>query len=197
MEGLKLETNKTLTHSIENVMQLINNSIMMLRDMDKALSKYGFEPINGNAIGTETSKSIHQTPDQYATFFPQYMARPYALKSDLDEQKTNKILFINIQFYHSDYYELTPTFISSVIVAPKPITDIKNEVKNWWLKNIAFEISNYEDIKKNGDINEVIDQSHYKNIFWCKDITLFDGQNSIITEAEKLVRVFNNTLVNA
>lgn len=192
-----METNKTLINSIENVMQLINNSIMMLRDMDRALSKYGFEPINGNAIGTETSKNIHQTTEQYATFFPQYMARPYALKSNIDDQKTNKILFINIQFYHPDCNELTPTLVSGVIVSPKPITDIKNEVKNWWLKNIAFEISNYEDIKKDGDINEVIDKSHYKNIFWCKDITLFEGQEAINSEAEKLVKVFNNTLVNA
>ncbi|RPJ95248.1 hypothetical protein CW357_11595 [Rummeliibacillus sp. TYF005] len=192
-----METNKTLIYSIKNVMQLINNSILMLRDMDKALSKYSFEPINGNAIGTETSKNILQTPKQTATFFPQYMARPYALKSDIDEQQTNKILFINIQFFHPDYNELTPTLISGVIVSPRPMTDIKNEVKNWWLKNIAFEISNYEDIKKNGDINEVTDEGNYKNIFWCKDLTLFEGQESINEEAEKLVKVFNNTLVNA
>lgn len=189
-----MNANNTLVNSIENVRNLIENSILMLRDLDKCLSKHNFIPIYGNALGTETSKSIFQSPDQYATFFPQYMARQYVLKNDLDSNNVSKIIFVNIQFYHPDHAQLVPTFLSGIIVFPKPVENIKSEVGNWWLKNIAFEYSNWEDLNKDGESNEIVDDSSYKNIFWSKDLTLFDGQQSISDEAEKLVKYFHETI---
>lgn len=187
-----MDTNEILVHSIENVKQLIDNSIMMLRDLDRELSKFGFEPINGNALATETSKSIHQSSSQYATFFPQYMGRPYALKADMDTQKVKKIIFVNIQIYHAEYKQLSPSLISSVIILPETSATIKNDVKSWWVKNIAFEYSNFEDLKKNGEINEIIDEGQFKNIFWCNNLVKLADQQSIAQEAKKLVDVFNN-----
>lgn len=179
--------NEILTNSIENVMQLMDNSIIMLKDLDKLLSKYGFQPINGNAIGAETSKSIYQSSEQYATFFPQYMARPYALKEEMDQKKVKKIIFINIQFYHGDYEGLAPTLISGVIILPSEVNNIKETVKSWWLKNVAFELLDWEEVKKQGEINEKTDDSNYVNIFWCNDLLSFSSQQDLQTEVDKLV----------
>lgn len=179
-----------LINSINNVRQLINNAILMLRDLDTVLSKYGFEPLNGNALGTESSKSIMQTMDQYSTFFPQYIARQYAIKSELDSRSVSKIIFTNIQFFHGDYEELPPTFTNSVMLLPTPLADVKASIGNWWLKYMVYEDLKWEHVKKNGELNKDVDDEGYTTIFWCNNLIDFDSQEKLIKEAEKIVAQF-------
>ncbi|MFB5281805.1 hypothetical protein [Peribacillus sp. Hz7] len=185
-----MDSNTSIITSINNVRHLVNNSILMLRDLDTALSKHGFQPLNGNALGTETSKNINQSMVQYQTFFPQYMARPYALTSDILANKVNKIIFTNIQFYHSDYEDLPPALVNSVMLFPEYVEDAKKYVQNWWLKFVVYEDENWEDVKKHGELNENIDEEGFKTIFWCQDLLSIDGQRELLQEAERLVQVF-------
>ena len=190
---LKMEPQTTnIIYSINNVRHLINNSILILRDFDTVLSKHGFQPIFGNAIGTESSKSITQSMSGYRTFFPQFMARQYALESDMDENKVKKILFINIQFFHGDYTEIPPMLTCSVTVLPDIPTNYKNDVQNWWLKNTMYEAMEYENVRKNGEINEHYDEEGYKTVFWCKDLLTVNGQNDINEMVERLVQTYNS-----
>ncbi|MEW9052070.1 MAG: hypothetical protein AB2392_13005 [Neobacillus sp.] len=185
-----METNTSIIHSINNVRHLINNAIFMLRDQDAALSRHGFVPLYGNALGTESSKSINQSINQYATFFPQYIARPYALESELNQNQVNKIIFTNIQFFHVDYEELTPTLVNSVMIFPESNKNVKGYVQNWWLKYTAFEEVAFDEINKNGEFNESVDKDGVKTIFWCRDLMEINGQKELQEEVERLVGVF-------
>lgn len=152
--GLIMDQQKNIIQSINNVRQLINNSILILRDFDTILSKYGLQPIYGNAIGTESSKSINQSMSDYRTFLPHYMARQYALESEIEENAVKKIIFLNIQFSHGQYDEIPPTLTCSVIVLPEIIQNIKNDIQNWWLKNTLYEDLTWHKVKKNRKVNE-------------------------------------------
>ncbi|MGG3805345.1 hypothetical protein [Metabacillus fastidiosus] len=185
-----MDNNHSIINSINNVRHLINNSILMLKDLDTALSKHGFQPLNGNAIGTETSKNINQSMVQYSTFFPQYMARPYALLEDINANKVNRIIFTNIQFFHGDYEEMRPTLINSVMILPEPVENIKSYIQNWWLKYTVFEDNSWEEILKNGELNEDIDEDEIRTIFWCRDLLSINGQKELLEEKEKLIQVF-------
>jgi hypothetical protein len=192
MGELKMANSNSIIHSINNVRHLINNSILMLRDLDAALSKKGFQPINGNALGTETSKNINQSISQYSTFLPQYIARQYALEQEINDKKVNKILFINIQFFHGDYEEIPPTLVNSVMVFPEPIENIKAYIGNWWLKCMVYEDLGWEEVLKHGELNEDIDDEGIKSIYWCKNLMEINGQKELLEEAEKLVLIFDN-----
>lgn len=186
-----MDNNTVMIASINNVRHLINNSILMLRDLDAALSKHGFQPIYGNALGTESSKNINQSMVQYATFFPQYMARQYALERDFTAKKTNKIIFTNIQFYHGDYEEISPMLVNSVMIFPGAVENVRTYIENWWLKYTVFEEKAWEDIKKIGELNEDLDDEGIKTIFWCRDLVDINGQNELQEEAQKLMQVFS------
>lgn len=166
----------------------------MLRDLDAALSKHGFQPLNGNALGTESSKNINQSMVQYSTFFPQYIARQYALENEITANKVNKILFTNIQFYHGDYEEIPPTLSNSVIVFPNSIENVKTYIENWWLKYTVYEDVKWkwEKVKRNGELNEDVDEEGIKSIFWCRELLDIHGQRELSQEVEQLVRVFSD-----
>ncbi|MGF9964019.1 hypothetical protein [Bacillus rhizoplanae] len=187
-----MDNNAIIITSINNVRHLINNSILMLRDLDAALSKHGFQPLNGNALATESSKHIHQSMEQNATFFPQYIARQYALESEIDANQVNKILFTNIQFYHGAYEEITPTMVNSVMIFPNAIENVKNYIQNWWLKYTAFEHTDRKKISKNGELNENIDENGIKTLFWCHNLIDINGQNELLREVDQLVQIFSN-----
>lgn len=191
-----MNNNISIINSINNVRHLINNSILMLRDLDAALSKHGFQPINGNALGAETSKNINQSMCQYSTFIPQYIARQYALAEEINAKKVSRILFTNIQFFHGDYEEIPPTLISSVMIFPAPIENVKTYIENWWLKYTVFEDKGWEEILKNGELNEDIDEEGIRTTFWCRDLLSINGQNELLEEAQKLILMFSDSKIN-
>ncbi|OLS37731.1 hypothetical protein [Bacillus sp. MRMR6] len=191
-----MNNNNSIINSINNVRHLINNSILLLRDLDAALSKGGFQPLNGNALGTETSKNINQSMSQYSTFFPQYIARQYVLTEEIITKKVNRILFTNIQFFHGDYEEIPPTFINSVMIFPEPIENVKTYIENWWLKYTVFEDKGWEGILKNGVLNEDIDEEGIRTTFWCRDLLSINGQKELLEEAEKLILMFSDSKIN-
>lgn len=188
-----MDQNDSIINSINNVRHLINNSLLMLRDLDAALSKRGFQPINGNALGTETSKNINQSMQQNSTFFPQYIARQYAHAEEINAKKVNRILFTNIQFFHGDYEELPPTLINSVMTFPEPIENPKAYIQNWWLKYTVFEDKGWEEVLKDGQLNKDIDQAGIKTTFWCLDLLSINGQKELLEEAERLMLMFSNS----
>ncbi|PLR73512.1 hypothetical protein [Bacillus sp. UMB0728] len=185
-----MEKNNSIINSIINVRHLINNSILMLRDFDAALSKHGFQPLNGNALGTETSKNINQSMSQYSTFFPQYIARQYGLAEEVNAKNVSKILFINIQFFHGDYEVIPPTLINSVMIFPEPIEAVKTYIDNWWLKYTVFEDKGWDKVLKSGELNKDIDEEGIKTLYWCRDLLSINGQKDLLEEAERLINVF-------
>ncbi|WP_079506917.1 hypothetical protein [Mesobacillus jeotgali] len=182
--------NTAIITSINNVRHTINNAILMLRDLDTALSKKGFKPLNGNWLGAETSKSINQSMVDYRTFFPQYISRQYALENEIDKNVVKKILFVNIQFFHGDYIDLPPTFISSVMIFPTFNKNLKASIDNWWLKYIVYEETKWEKVIKNGGINENIDDDKIRTIYWCYDLLSFNKQSVINKEVDKLLELY-------
>lgn len=190
MEENNMDNTTSIMASIHNVRHLINNGIMMLRDLDALLSKHGFQPLNGNALGTESSKNINQSMSGYSTFLPQYIARQYALEGDISEKNVKKILFINIQLFHGDYEEIPPTLVNSVMIFPDPIENVKNYVSNWWLKYTVYEEKGWEKVNKNGELNEDTDEEGIKTIFWCKDLMSIQGQKELQSEVKKMVDLF-------
>ncbi|WP_077212384.1 hypothetical protein [Bacillus dakarensis] len=188
-----MDDNSNLIQSINNVRNLIHNSILILRDLDTLLSKYSFQPLNGNALGSESSKSLYQSMTGYRTFLPQYMARQYALENDIEERKVKKILFTNIQLFHGYYDEIPPVLINSIISLPNHPKNLKNDIQNWWLKNTVYEDVKWENVKKHGELNEHVDDEGYKTIFWCNDLLSFQGQKELSNEVEKSVQIYNRT----
>lgn len=182
---------KHVIQSIHNVRQLINNSILILKDFDTLLDQHGFQPIYGNAIGTESSKSINQSISDYATFFPQYMARQYALRNDMEENTVEKILFINIQFFHGNYNEIPPTLTTSVIVLPEKTKNVKADIENWWLKKVVYEDVTWKNVKKNGEKNDFVEDEGYKTSFWCTELLSINSHKEISDEVGRLVEFFS------
>ncbi|MDL4842452.1 hypothetical protein [Aquibacillus rhizosphaerae] len=148
--------------------------------------------MNGNALGTETSKSIHQSMGQPNTFFPQYIARYYALQTDIEAKSISKIIFVNIQFYHWEYDTFIPTFVGSVITLPESPEQLKGYVENWWLKYTAFEDTTWKDsIKNDGEMHTDIDQEYgITTLFWCEDLVSIDGPDQLLEVEKQLVEVF-------
>ncbi|MFE8700751.1 hypothetical protein ACFYKX_09005 [Cytobacillus sp. FJAT-54145] len=190
-----MDQHTNIIHSVNNVRNLINNSILILRDLDTLLSKHRFQPLNGNALGSESSKSIDQSMSWYRTFLPQYMARQYALESEIEERKVRKILFTNIQLFHGHYDEIPPVLINSVITLPHTAKNLKNDIQNWWLKNTVYEDVKWENVKKYGEINEHIEEEGYTTTFWCHDLLSFSGQKDLSVEVEKYLEVYNKVKI--
>jgi hypothetical protein len=183
-----------LINSINNVRQLINNSILIMKDLDSYLSEKGYIPIFGNALGTETSKSINQSPDSYASFFPQYMFRSYISLDEKNNEKYSKVIAVNIQYYHADYEELEPVIVCGFFKFPFVVQDIKGEVDNWWLKFVAFENNDHEFSKiKDNDLNictPFIDDDTVVK-FWVQPLTSIIDQSSISNIVNRLISLDN------
>jgi hypothetical protein len=66
--------------------------------------------------------------------------------------------------------------------------------RNHWLKYTVFENENVEwkDVKKNGELNEDMDNLGIKTIFWCRNLIDIHGQKELLEEAEKSLRLFYN-----
>ncbi|MBU9711604.1 hypothetical protein [Evansella tamaricis] len=144
--------NEVLITSIENVRSMVHNSILMLREADMILSEERFEPIYGNTIGSEPSKSIQQNKNTFSNFFPQYMSRAYIHHDKFKQKKETRVLIINIQFYHARVKLLTPCVLGGVLDFGDIITDDqKKDIQHWWLKCMAFENKNLN-FKADGNV---------------------------------------------
>lgn len=185
-----MNENTNLITSIENVVSLINNSIILFRDFDKELNKLGFSSVDEKNLSTATTNAIFQSPDSGKTLFPQFISRTY-IKNNTN--CISKIIQINVQFYHGEYFALPPTLISSIILL-KPNHPPKYGVH--WIKEVAFELMNFEeDVKKHGEINKFKDNGGYTNIFWCNDLIKFNNPTDVKNECLKIQKEFESTSV--
>lgn len=141
-----------LLQSFQNVHTVVNNSIKLLKDADALLSEKGYIPILGNGLATETSKSILQTSDNYGTLIPQYIARPYALKKQLESNIVDHLLMINIQFTHPQHQQLIPVIAFGQLLFELPQKEIRNVFKPWYMKNAIFETGLKIDVSSNEKI---------------------------------------------
>ncbi|GIQ69554.1 hypothetical protein DUZ99_18675 [Xylanibacillus composti] len=161
--------------SIENVRNLISNSIQLLRDTDLLLSQSGYYPLHGNTIGSETSKNMNQSAEQAGTFFPQYMSRYYTAEQG---KASSTVLCVNIQFYHFNREALDPCIIAGVC----SLKDESLSVQYWWLKYYAFEAST--NFVADGSIFHDEDEEAAID-FWGENLALFTDnqvlQDKIVT----------------
>ena len=188
MEDNLMNENTNLITSIENVVTLINNSIILFRDFDKELNKLGFSPVDENNLSTSTTNSISQSPDAGKSLFPQFISRTYTKTNN----NVDKIIQINAQFYHGNYFDLPPTLISSIILLP-PNHSPKYGVH--WIKEVAFELMDFEEVKKHSEINHFLDNGGYTNIFWCNDLIKFNNSTDIKNECLKIKEVFESSSI--
>lgn len=130
----------TVFQSFQNVRKVVDNSIKLLKDADALLAEKNYTPILGNGLATESSKSILQSIDSYSTLVPQYIARPYALKSQLATGLVDHLYVINIQFTHPSHQNLEPTIVAGRFSFEKPTENIRNTFKPWFTKHAIFEI---------------------------------------------------------
>ncbi|OJE36426.1 hypothetical protein BAQ49_16240 [Bacillus proteolyticus] len=195
-----MSTKDIMKISIQNVREVINNSILLLRDVDNMVSREGLTSLFGNTLGTETSKNIGQSMDQnsYTTFFPQFMCRVYVNHNELQENRVEKVTIVNVQFYHANCPLLYPTVIAGVFKLPRTFTaqEIKEEVNYWWLKYVAFEYCSYEKLKFDGTSITVRPWVEEKNetevVFWCHELHTFENQGDIERKIVEQIREYKN-----
>ncbi|MEA3318678.1 MAG: hypothetical protein U9Q88_01540 [Bacillota bacterium] len=185
-----MKTNEILINSIENVRSLIDNSVLILKDLDTYLSERGFVPLYGNAIGTESSKSINQSSNTFSTFFPQFMFRPYAEKKEIDTKSVNKVVAINIQFFHPNHEGLAPLLIAGVFEFPSPMSDPKNSIKNWWFKYAALEYQ--DELLAEGEMIRIEPFSDDSTAitYWTQPLASIENQNDIKAIVRRLHSVY-------
>ncbi|MEO4022059.1 hypothetical protein VKA11_20860 [Bacillus paranthracis] len=180
-----MDIREVLKVSVQNVREVVNNSILLLRDVDNMLSKEGLMPLFGNTLGTETSKSIGQSMDHYSTFFPQFMCRVYVDNNELQQNRVERVVIVNVQFYHSNCPTLYPTVIAGIFKLPHIFTEqaIKKEVNYWWLKYVAFEYCSYEELKFDGTYITkkpwIENNDETEVIFWCYELHTFENQSDV------------------
>ncbi|MFD2870367.1 hypothetical protein ACFSY7_17885 [Kurthia populi] len=184
-----MNENDILAISIENVINLINNSILLIREFDKELKKLGYSPYDENNLGNMTSNFIHQNPSDEVTIFPKYISRTY---TENYRKKSKKIIQISIQFYHEKQHNLAPQIISSVIVIP---LSHSSKYESYWIADIAFKFNNYDDLLKNGEINRFKDSSNFLNIFWFNDLIKFNNPTDVKNECLKIQKEFENASI--
>ena len=51
----------------------------------------------------------------YSTFFPQFMCRVYVDNNELQQNRVEKVIVVNVQFYHSNCPALYPTVIAEYL----------------------------------------------------------------------------------
>ncbi|WP_141335924.1 hypothetical protein [Paenibacillus sp. tmac-D7] len=168
-----MEQSEIMRISIENVRNIVNNSILLLKDADIVFSKAGFLPIHGNTIGSESSKDINQSPDQPRTFFPQYMTRYY---SHQDNKSSSKLLGLNVQFYHFNYEVLSPCLIAAFC----KLKNKESRPQYWWIKYCAFETD--ISFKSDGSVFKYEDEDAEVE-FWGLELSQFNN----IDDLQKVV----------
>ncbi|EJS65180.1 hypothetical protein [Bacillus cereus] len=195
-----MSTKDIMKLSIQNVREVINNSILLLRDVDNMLSREGLIPLFGSTLGTETSKNIGQSMDQnsYNTFFPQFMCRVYVDNNELQQNRIEKVTIVNVQLYHANCPLLYPTVIAGIFKLPRTFTaqEIKQKVNYWWLKHVAFEYCSYEKLKFDGTSITVRPWVEEKNetevVFWCHELHTFENQGDIERKIVEQIREYKN-----
>ncbi len=122
--------------SISNVLSIVDNSIKILLDTDDFLSKEGWQPVHGNTIGSEHSKSIRQTPTDLGRFLPNFMSRFYYRH----REPANVVLAVNIQLHHPRHPELEPSIWGATLALEDFYTNKPPANLYYWLvKNAIFE----------------------------------------------------------
>lgn len=140
-----MDQKEALRISVQNVRSMVNNSILLLRDVDLLLSKAGFTPLFGNTLGCEPSKNINQSYDQPSSFFPPYMSRFYYRN---ETGAGAKLLCVNVQFYHHLWDEFQPCILAGLC----KLSSKGNKPQHWWMKYYAFEFDTNERIKPDRSI---------------------------------------------
>ncbi|MED0959265.1 hypothetical protein [Bacillus paramycoides] len=195
-----MNTKDIIKVSIQNVREVINNSILLLRDVDNMLSREGLTPLFGNTLGTETSKNIGQSMDQYSytTFFPQFMCRVYVDNNELQQNRVEKVTIVNVQLYHANCPLLYPTVIAGIFKLPRTFTEkeIKQEVNYWWLKHVAFESCSYEKLKFDGtSITKkpwIEEGNETEVVFWCHELHTFESQGDVERKIVEQIKAYKN-----
>ncbi|MCU4991918.1 hypothetical protein OCF10_23805 [Bacillus cereus] len=195
-----MSTKDIMKISIQNVREVINNSILLLRDVDNMLSREGLTPLFGNTLGTETSKNIGQSMDQnnYTTFFPQFMCRVYVDNIALQQNRVEKVTIVNVQLYHANCPLLYPTVITGLFKLPRAFTaqEIKQEVNYWWLKYVAFEYCSYEELTFNGTLITkkpwIDEDDETEVVFWCHELHTFESQGDVEKKIVEQIREYKN-----
>lgn len=178
MEDNLMNENTNLITSIENVVDLINNSIILFRDFDKELNKLGFYPVDSKKLDVDIS---NQAIDSKETIFPRFISRTYINKS------LSKIILINIQFWHENQPKLQPQLFSSIIVSTTQL------LSKSWISEIVFNKLGFNNIRTNGVINEYERSSNHIFKFWCNDLIKFNNLMDVKEECIKIKEIFEKT----
>lgn len=180
----------TIVKSIENVRSVVNNSLLILRDLDSYLSDFNLVPVLGNTLGTESSKSINQTPEWSSSFIPQFMFRPYVNRKELEQKKVTKLIAVNIQFFHPNYDSLQPLLIGGVFTYPAPEKDPKSSLRYWWLKYAALEAHDYNEIKHGKMITSKPFTNDDTNVtFWVQPLISLETQEDLQGVVKMLIEL--------
>ena len=179
-----------LFQSFQNVRKVVENSIKLLRDADALMSDKGYIPILGNGLATETSKSILQTPDSYNTLIPQYMARPYGSKLQLESNKLDHLLIINVQFTHPLHEQLIPSIAAGKLAFEHSTENIRNKFKPWFMKYAIYEADLKIDLFNETlyMCNPFID-SDDKFTFSIKPLSTIQSNNDVIKIVEDMCKL--------
>ncbi len=184
-----MENKEIIVNSLNNVLDLINNSFLLLKEADRLLSEAGFAPVFGNTIGCEPSKSIHQSLNQFGNFLPQYLSRAYCHSENSANGTDNKVLFINIQLYHSNLPSLTPSMLAGVFTSQQHESVAKTNIGHWWLKYAAYEAPGMR-FKLDGQQyrTKPFEEDSTEVVLWGKDILA-------INSVEDLKQAFTDPLI--
>ncbi|WP_409271463.1 hypothetical protein V1499_18405 [Neobacillus sp. SCS-31] len=125
--------------TIKNTLEIVNNSILILKDLDQLFEKEGFLPTD-TKIGCEPSRDINQNSNSYLRFFPLFMSRYYYNgKVDEGEKQDQYVIGVNIQFYHrQEKLELIPSLSATLIKLPRLFSKMPRP-EAWWVKYTLFE----------------------------------------------------------
>lgn len=179
-----------IIHSFQNVRKIMDNSIKLLKDADALLSEKGYIPITGNGLATETSKSILQTPDSYTTLIPQYITRPYGLKSHVENNNVDHLLIINIQYTHPMDEQLIPSIAAGKLSLEHPTDNIRNVFKPWFMKYAIYELDLKVDVfNENLYTCQIYKDSIDTITFSIKPLTTIQSNNDLVKMVEDMCRM--------
>lgn len=173
--------------SFQNVRKVVDNSIKLLKDAEALLAEKGYVPILGNGLATESSKSILQSSDSYATLIPHYIARPYALKDQFLGEKVDHLLIINIQYTHPLHKNLHPVIITGRLSFEMSTDKVRSIFDPWLMKHAVFET----ELKIDENSQEKYVCTPFRECedeikFYIAPLTSIQTRNDITTLIEKL-----------
>ena len=107
----EVKTQENLSACIKNsfdiVARVYEESSFLLKDLAEELEKMGFEKLQGNEIGTETSRLI----DKWKKWLPRYASFFFKSKDELDSKR---LLSITAIYFDIDLKVVKPYFIIGV-----------------------------------------------------------------------------------